>query len=264
MRVSRAWNYACRNRGLWADLKFVKCWRDIDAHPFRPGVLNDIISKRSQNLATSLTITSMTDFNLDDRQLNTILRALPQLNRLSIQVCSERDIVYSIRYSSLANPDRLLAAINEGASSTLEVLQLRNLHKPEDLTNSGSLFSRVSEYLKELSLVDLTGSPMFTKILGTTEWPKLEKLTITGAQIPVRSYPDIDIVSFLYQLSFFFFVLFPAAPPPSSFFLCLASDTCTVCDRSFDSCPKGSHIVLRRGDRPANRCYDGLGQIRTT
>lgn len=196
MRVSKAWNFACRNNGLWAHLEFVKHWPSLRERPFRRGVLNDIISKRSQNLAKSLTITSLTDFGIDAAKLRAILKALPQLESLSLSVCSKESAANKGSSSSLS-PDNVLTAISEGAPSTLKILHIRNLYKPDNLSFLDSPIARLAGSLEELSLEELDNWPWLMYILGSKVWPKLERLTIKGSDKSGLSCVPINIVSIL-------------------------------------------------------------------
>lgn len=213
LAVSKTWNRACRNASLWTHLEFVKYWTSTkrglqSRRPFRPGVLNDIISKRSQNLAKSLTINGTYDFGIKDTLLRSILRALPRLESLSLsgaeRVRSPFDYHSLFVDRASASFDRFMNVICEEAPAGLEVLRLDFLvfeqHPPGEDAWPRKI-GRFSESLVELTLTDLVDSGGFPlryvihSTLSSTSWPKLEKLTIDTEESS-RGFAHLPIVSF--------------------------------------------------------------------
>lgn len=212
LRVSKVWNQACRNPSLWMHLKFVRYWRSQGQRPFRPGVLNDIISKRAQNLARSLTITGMKEFAIDAAKLRSVLLALPRLESLSLSG-SDR-IQWQWRWvvaESLKDPflcfSDTFRAICECAPRSLKVLRLDNfIYAPPQQSPwlETSTIDRISESLVEMSLTNLghiiPGAPVYDVVCATLEstvWPKLEKLILKSGSLPNHdSCLNINIVSF--------------------------------------------------------------------
>lgn len=224
LAVSRTWNRACRNASLWTHLEFVKYWSSTkrglqSRRPFRPGVLNDIISKRSQSLAKSLTINGTYDFGIKDTLLRSILRALPRLESLSLsgaeRIRSPFDYHSLLVDRASASFDRFMNVICEEAPAGLKVLRLDFLifeqHPPGEDAWPRKI-GRFSESLVELTLTDLVdggGFPIRHVIhstLSSTSWPKLEKLTI-DTQESLHDFAELPVVSFFrcsqFQKSYF-------------------------------------------------------------
>lgn len=208
LRVSKAWNEACRNPGLWMHLEFVKRWRANKQRPFRPGVLNDIISNRAQNLVKSLTITGMKEFAVDATKLRSILRALPRLESLSLYGSnripwSKRKFPADTQNDEFLSFSNTFNAICEDAPRGLKVLRLDTFaytdpQQPHRL--STSTIDHISESLVEMTLANIGQIPsqkIQRDILGSRVWPKLEKLTVkSDASWLYLSFPDICLVSF--------------------------------------------------------------------
>lgn len=209
--VSKAWSAACRNPRLWMHLEFVRCWRSRKPRPFRPGVLNDIISNRSQNLARSLTIAGMQEFAMDATQLGSILRALPRLESLSLSGSTR--IQWPKGRLTPEVMDRLLSfsdiftAICEAAPRSLKAIHLDTLAfvAPQKPTWLGtSAFSRIAWSLEEMSLTNLCQKNYGIQpcnvarlTLESIVWPKLEKLTMkAGPKCGQFDRPETRLVSF--------------------------------------------------------------------
>lgn len=211
LAVSKKWNMTCRTAALWMHLDFEKHWGQTkgrslrDPRPFRPGVLNDIICGRSQNLAKSLTINGSYDFGINDTTFRSMLRALPRLESLSLSGAKltrkqrEHDAhPMLLGHLQALSLDRVMNIIFDEAPAGLKALRLDYLlHlRPQP----GHLFSRttgrISESLEELTLTDLldhtnsVSDNMMSYIFKDTTWPRLTKLTIdtlSSARLPIVS-----------------------------------------------------------------------------
>lgn len=191
MRVSKAWYLASRAPSLWKDLRFVKRWPTTRDRSFRPGVLNDIITNRSQGMAKTLTITDTDSFGIDDVKLRAVLRGLPKLEGLSLTGRSK--VVVTVRWALAEGPsehtclnfNKIFKAICEEAPPGLKVLRLSCfLYR----CGSGILWSptpalaRISPSLEELSLSHIDGltgrSNLVEKVVESMYWPRLKKLVI--------------------------------------------------------------------------------------
>lgn len=191
MRVSKAWNHACRNKSLWKDLRFMKYWSASKPRPFRRGVLNDIISNRASNLATSLTISGMGDFGVDAIKLGLILKALPKLEFLSLK-------------SSGSGADAKAPTLKEALHALLQNAppSLTSLHFGPFVESVGSGWTfppaaQLAQTLRELVIfepyvpVALLGP---SGLIASEVWPRLEKFSVSGDKYPAPS-PYIDFVN---------------------------------------------------------------------
>ncbi|KAJ4396010.1 hypothetical protein N0V93_000226 [Gnomoniopsis smithogilvyi] len=184
MRVCKAWKVICRDRQLWKDLRLVKNWRHTKGRPpLRPGTLNNII-KLSGNMATSLTIDGLWDFLLDGVKLRALLKALPELRKLSLsgsQGLTPSDGAYSTRSPGTPKFSDFWTAIWENAPSTLVTLHLssfdiegRSQDPPPILGNC-----RFKNSLKELSLVRMhLFNACLVKECNMSEFASIDTLTI--------------------------------------------------------------------------------------
>lgn len=203
MSVSKAWNHACRNKGLWRHLQFVRRWHSMQARKFPPGVLNDIVSKRSQNLATSLTVNGLRDFSLDHTKLRSILKALPKLQVLSLCGFDTRTSLWRpdlCRTKTFPFKTTFEVVLTE-APASLEVLRLGAFHHGEpDMSDLVLPTIRFAKNLRELSFVNLSVPVLAINVLQAVAWPKLEKLTIKGnRELLDLARPQISFVSTLHS-----------------------------------------------------------------
>ncbi|KAF3761074.1 hypothetical protein M406DRAFT_73518 [Cryphonectria parasitica EP155] len=175
MLVSKVWNHACRNRGLWRHLEFVKGWKSIEVRK-HPGIMNEVICRRSQNLATSLLIKSMRDFGINHVKLRAILRALPHLKSLSLHGFDTRSALYRPDLYQKAPALRAtIDAILNDAPATLETLNLEDFHHKERATPSQEKLVHSTPALKDLTLSDVL---IQNKAVPSPRWSRLERLSI--------------------------------------------------------------------------------------
>ncbi|ROW13389.1 hypothetical protein VPNG_05433 [Cytospora leucostoma] len=223
MRVSKAWNEVSRHVDLWKDLKFVKRWASQTTRPFRPGILNDIITRRARNNSTSLAISGMKDFDIDGVKLRTILRVLPRLESLSLRgwhASSPAD-------SPEIRLNAVLCAVLRNASPGLKKLHLGNLLSVEHSDGIDPVFRDWSsepvmvQGLQELTISGVESSSSLlpgSNFLGRVNlyniapWQRLEKLMIQGTayfldgasinlSLLVTAMPALKDVSLIYCVS---------------------------------------------------------------
>lgn len=157
MRVCKTWKFMCRDRQLWKDLRLVKNWHKGVRSPLRPGTLNNIV-KLSGNMATSLTIDGLLDFNLDGGKLRALLKALPELKALSLTGShgwSPDDQHPNLPLVAARDFSKFWTAICENAPSSLVKLHLSSFNLDGDSRTPRPVLSKCQfkESLQELSLV---------------------------------------------------------------------------------------------------------------
>lgn len=192
MRVSKAWNYASRNAGLWRHLKFSKGLHTTRVRPFPKGVLNDIISRRSRNLAQSLWFSGIRDFDIDDTKLSSLLKGLPHLKSLILfDTAPLTTSRHRNKPTSLSGDDRrfslenILQALCRDASNGLEFLLLGDFSCSGDRQGSIPVMSATVNFatsLRELKLFDLEHPGLVVHMMLSTQWPSLEKLNIYNSR----------------------------------------------------------------------------------
>ncbi|KUI58439.1 F-box/LRR-repeat protein 5 [Cytospora mali] len=176
MRVNKAWNRVSRNSSLWKDLKFVRYWRGITPRPLRPGVLDDIISKRASNRAKTLSICGMRDFGIDIVKIGSILKALPQLESFKVTGSDSPSINRGQSFKDV------LQALFREVPPSLQILHLGSFL---DGNSAGWSFRRDAPLpcnLQELVISNLSSPLRFLvpDVMIPGAWPKLEKLMISG------------------------------------------------------------------------------------
>lgn len=196
MSVTKSWNRASRNPTLWRDLKIVRYWSSLTPRPLRPGVLNEIISNRASKLAKSLAIHGMGDFGIDDTKLSSILRALPQLQTLSLK-CTNSG---SFSRTSIPECKRVLYVLLQAAPPNLKTLHVGDFYEynlnPERCGWEFPPETPLVQTLQELTISDL---PFPMDLVGYHQivppiWLKLEKLMVSRKH-HVMARPSIDFVS---------------------------------------------------------------------
>ncbi|KAK7737908.1 hypothetical protein SLS53_006286 [Cytospora paraplurivora] len=224
MRVSKAWNKVSQDAALWRDLQFVKRWSSQTSRPFRPGILNDIITNRARNEAKSLAISGMKDFEIDGVKLRSLLRVLPQLDSLSLRgwhASSPAD-------SPEIRLNAVLCAVLQNASPRLKTLHLEHLSSVEHWDGIDPVFrdwfseSVRVQGLQELIISGVSCSssllpgPEFrgrVNLYNLAPWRRLEKLMIRGSQdhrwdgacinfpLLVKAMPALKDVSLIYCIA---------------------------------------------------------------
>lgn len=204
MRVSRAWNYASRNAGLWRHLEFVKLWPTSRVRPFRKDVLNDIISRRSKNLAHSLTISGLRDFAIDETRLCSILRGLPHLECLTIHEVAPHMFGGRRQVADFAEETldfrRVLHMLCRDAPKCLRTLHMDYFEGSKNVPPSIDLPSTVSfaASLQELRLGNMRhiGLGYVIRTMRSTQWPNLEKLHLGSAD---RQRANVETVRVFFD-----------------------------------------------------------------
>lgn len=194
MRVSKAWNKVSYDAALWKHLKFVKRWSSQTTRPFRPGVLNDIITNRARNNARSLAISGMKDFEIDGVVLRGLLRVLPRLESLSLRGWHASSPVDApeIRLTSV------LCAVLRNASPKLKTLHLENFSSVYHWDGTDPVLEDrpfqepvMVQGLQELVISGVSrNSPLLPgpdllaggNLYNLAPWQRLEKLMIRGNQ----------------------------------------------------------------------------------
>lgn len=174
MSVSKDWKGACLDPTLWRHLKFVKHWSGVSCRPFRKHVFNDIICKRAQGGAKSLTVWDINDFGIRLPVLKAALRVLDRLEFLSLK---------GLRIDEGCPWTKVL--FEEAAPS------LKTLHVDFKIHSLGKwpLPSAIpmAQSLEEFSVSSMVYLDFLTEMLCSTVWPMLRKLRV----------PDVDLVRIL-------------------------------------------------------------------
>lgn len=193
MRVSKAWKYATLNASLWRHLEFIKLGASFRLRPFPKGTLNDIISRRSRNLAQSLVISGFMNFAIDAGTLSSVLKGLPHLQSLSL-----RDVPPHMAKTLVPQTHQkpysfqsVASVVCRDAPTNLKYLHIekvccraQSINLPHMVMPSAINFA---SSLKELKLINfefpseflLNGAP-------SLHWPNLETLCIIKAHRGLR------------------------------------------------------------------------------
>lgn len=212
MRVSKAWNRATLNASLWRQLEFIKLWPgNHRIRPFPNGVLNDIICRRSRNLAQSLVIEGLREFAINATRLSSILKGLPNLQVLSLyqNALFQTNILNGVdaKQQSLSFQD-WFSMLCRDAAKGLQALHLENFNLMGNRTMRIARNVMVdipatvnfATSLRELTLVDLHDPDLvLCMLMGSAQLPKLEKLHIRS----YRQWP-IDLVRASFAVTFGF------------------------------------------------------------
>lgn len=169
MAVSKPWNMSIRTAKLWKHLIFEKPENknrtSKNARQIPTSVLADILCKRAMRAATSVTVSTAFDFQLDDKRIRMILKGLPNLEFLSLE-CGPH-------YPKL-DAVGIAQALRDDAPSSLTRLWLHGFQNYTD--TPGFLGPGLTSRLKELHVVDMRDFTQIITDLTHCVWPDLEKL----------------------------------------------------------------------------------------
>lgn len=205
MRVSKSWNHASRNPTLWRHLEFIKRWPAPRSRPLPKGVLNDIISQRSQNLAQSLHFSGLFEFGISKSKLSSLLQGLPHLQMLSLH---QIDPPMRGRYiSRFLSDDHRFAdffqIICRDAPKGLRRLQLADFDWMDGCLHGAGAIPETINFatsLRELDLVDVEAPAIILHLMRSTQWPSLKKLHIVNTgRGTCQEVASLDLVCFLFQ-----------------------------------------------------------------
>lgn len=197
MRVSKAWNRAALNASLWRHLEFIKLWSTNRIRPFPKGVLNDIISRRSRNLAQSLVISGLREFAIDETRLSSILKGLPHLQVLSLHDTAPNTLFQKHLVTNADAKQQCLSfqswfsMLCRDAAKDLKALHLEGFIAmgKQEIREARHLMIRMpatinfAASLRELTLAALHDPDLVLCMMTrSTQWPRLEKLHISNCR----------------------------------------------------------------------------------
>lgn len=188
MRVSKAWEYATFNASLWRHLEFIKLGPSPQIRPFPKGTLNDIISRRSRNLAQSLVISGLLNFAIGTGTLSSILKGLPHLQSLSLRDLAPHTAkprISQAHESSYSFPS-VVSVVCRDAHTSLKCLHIEKMYGRVPHINSyrnvmPSAINFASS-LRELKLVNFEFPSALLSGAPSLHWPNLETLCIINAR----------------------------------------------------------------------------------
>lgn len=206
MRVSKTWKRACLDPGVWRHLEFIRSF-GAPRRTLRQGVLNNIVSRRARGKAKSLTVWGVGDLGIDLTTLKATLQVLSRLESLSLKgVSGVDDETMRWEEAPLGETWSVMAFVE--APPCLKKLQIAGFY-PADASVHWPLPSTfpMAQSLEELCLSQVTSFSVAPKLLCSTVWPKLRKLTMLSLsragpmQVDlVRSFNPILVVQALILL----------------------------------------------------------------
>ncbi|PSR89025.1 hypothetical protein BD289DRAFT_431313 [Coniella lustricola] len=183
LRVSKAWNYSCRDKHLWQRLEVIPRAPCKRARGYPTRLLANLATNLSQRYATSLTIKGLLNFAIDSSQLRSLLETLPRLQHLRLHGRAHRDSREKIGPDMLSS-SCVLSAVLHGAPACLKTLHLQDFddgHLAHPYIEGRDKHwpiqgPRFTASLEELTLLAVRCGREGCDFLNQSAWPKLEKL----------------------------------------------------------------------------------------
>lgn len=179
MRVSKAWKHATYTASLWRHLEFIKRGPSTRVRPLAKGVLTDIVSRRSRNLAQSLVISGWDNFSISADTLGRLLKALPQLKNLSL--C---DVAPHMVNSAIPRPvsfAKYSDVICRDAPASLKSLRIERVpFGARDDCKLGRLMPSTVNFASSLRVLELVNLGFAETFLSSVQWSSLETLRIAN------------------------------------------------------------------------------------
>jgi hypothetical protein len=174
MRVSKTWKKACLDPSLWKHLNFV--WASGRYLP--KGVFNKVISKRAQGKVKRLTLWDVSKFRIDLPIFKATLKLLNQLESLSVRGIGRIE-ENQMDWQDAPPIDTWASVLFKEAPPCLKTLHIGGF-RPINVHHTWPTPSiPIAQSLEELRLSHMTHGSPITRLLYSTVWPKLRKLTMT-------------------------------------------------------------------------------------
>lgn len=176
MRVSKTWKRVCLDPSLWRHLTFVRS----TGRPLNKRVFNKIISIRAQGKVKRLTLCGLSKLRIDLPIFKATLKLLKQLESLSLRGVSELGLETGLGHEATPSSDEWSMTLFTNAPRGLKTLHFGNF-RPVNVNNLWQAPSAIpmAQSLEELHLSELYSGSAVMKLLLSTVWPRLRKLTMS-------------------------------------------------------------------------------------
>lgn len=176
MRVSKTWKRVCLDPSLWRHLTFVRS----TGRPLNKRVFNKIISIRAQGKVKSLTLCGLSKLRIDLPIFKATLKLLNQLESLSLKGGCEFGREMGQGHEAAPSSDEWSMTLFTNAPPGLKTLRFGDF-RPVHVNNLWQAPSAIpmAQSLEELHLSDVYSGSGVMKLLLSTVWPRLRKLTMS-------------------------------------------------------------------------------------